>query len=137
MPYLFLAEKVLGENVYVKCSYTYLVSIVVSVHHTTVFYSIGHGNGSGRWRNITLILTLEAGKRKRDRAEHAEHKHATKGSRSIPPCAIAIKQMTILNLLECRQVMLLVLWKPKILSQGKHVYVQEPVFKWWCFGGLH
>lgn len=110
-----------------KCSYTYLVSVVVSVHHTIVFYSISHGNGSGKWRNITLILTLEVGKRKRDHAEHAEHMHATKGSRSIPPCTIAIKQITILNLLECRQVMLVFLWKPKILS---HVYVQEPVFKW-------
>lgn len=50
--------------------------------------------------------------------------------RSFPPYTIAVKQTTALNLLESRQVTLLFLWKSKVLSQGKHVNAQEPVFKW-------
>lgn len=66
LPYVFLAKKVLGKNVYVKCLYVYLVS-VVSEHHTTAFCSISDGNGSGRKRNIALIHTLEVGKIQRER----------------------------------------------------------------------
>lgn len=67
-PYVFLDKKLLSKKVSVKCLYVCQVS-VVSEHHTRVFCSTSDGSGSGRKRNITLILTLEVEKIQRDRPE--------------------------------------------------------------------
>lgn len=58
LPYVFLAKKLLGKNIYVECLCVCQES-VVSEHYTRVFCSASYGNGSGRKRNTTLILTLE------------------------------------------------------------------------------
>ena len=68
---------------------------------------------------------LGSGEKKETACKTGLTSHATKGSRSIPHCTVAVKQMTMLILSECSQIILLFVWKFKILSQGKHVYVQE------------
>lgn len=113
-----------------KClfyGYYYLPSI-----HSSIWVSLNSVLQHQLWKQLWKVEKhhhhlYRWGKKERDLAGHMR---ALEVPRSFPPYTIAVKQTTALNLLESRQVTLLFLWKSKVLSQGKRVNAQEPVFKW-------